>query len=133
MPTVKVRTKQNQKKVSKKHLKKNDNNVDKLTGSRLKSSEFSKVEDELIQTVDKLSRVGLQEYATYLSHPFRIFWTNLLAGTARGLGFLFGAAIVLAVISYVFAILIDLPVVGKFFVNLNEFLEQSTNIYIQGD
>jgi len=70
MPTVKVRTKQNQKKVSKKHLKKNDNNVDKLTGSRLKSSEFSKVEDELIQTVDKLSRVGLQEYATYLSHPF---------------------------------------------------------------
>lgn len=91
--------------------------------------EFIKVEKEVKDTIDKLSRVGLHEYATYLSHPGRIFWTNLLAGTARGLGFLLGAAIVLAVFSYLVSVLVDLPYIGEFFLNLNKFLEQSTELY----
>ncbi len=104
----------------------------KEKNSRLTSEEFRRIEDELIIVVNKLSKVGLQEYATYLSHPFRIFWTNLLAGTSRGLGFLLGATIVIALVSYIITLLVDLPIIGEFFQNLNEFLEHSRNNYSNG-
>ncbi len=88
--------------------------------------EIVNAEKKLIHSIDKLSRAGLHEYATYLSNPLRIFWSNLLAGTARGLGFLFGATIVIAVISYMIAFLVDIPIIGEFFTNLNKYLEQVT-------
>lgn len=100
--------------------------------TRLNSDEFQKIEDELITVVNKLSKVGLEEYATYLQHPWRIVWSNLLAGTARGLGFLLGAAIVIAIISYLMTLLVDLPVIGEFFQNLNDFLETNSDVYSAG-
>src|SRR3989339_455477 len=108
------------------------NNVDKAEKIIIKAEQkvekkIGHLENKIDETINKLSRVGLHEYATYLSHPWRIFWSNLLAGTARGLGFLFGVTIIIAIISYVVTMLVDLPIVGEFFGNLNEFLQQNIN------
>lgn len=71
---------------------------------------------KLEKIIDKLKRVELQEFTNYLHSPFRIFWANFLAGTARGLGFLIGAALVLGILGFVITkILGQIPVVGQFF------------------
>lgn len=113
--------------MDKKNNKKKEGRI--LSAEKKVEKEFAKVEHEVADTIDKLSRVGLREYATYLSKPGRVFWINLLAGTARGLGFFFGAAIIVALSSFVLSILVDIPYIGEFFVNLNEFLKNSGNIY----
>lgn len=74
--------------------------------------------------LEKLKRVELQEFTNYLHNPWRIFWANFLAGTARGLGFLIGAALVITVAGLLITkILGNIPVVGEFF--------QAVNVWIQ--
>ena len=66
----------------------------------------------------------LKEFHDYLSSPWRIMWTNFLAGTMRGLGFLIGAAFVLAIIGYVLKeLLVNIPIVGDFFKAINEWIQ----------
>jgi hypothetical protein len=88
-----------------------------------------KKEKNLELLSDMLYRLGIPELVVDLKHPWKIFWTNLLAGTARGLGFLLGAGFVIAIISYIVASLVNLPIIGEFFNNINQLLKQSTNIY----
>ena len=79
------------------------------------------VKTNIIELTDKLSRTGLREYTTYLSSPFRIFWSNFLAGTARGLGFMFGATVLAVVVLYL---------IGHYLANLpfvNDFMEWLQN------
>ena len=76
------------------------------------------------QILEKLKRVELQEFTNYLHSPWRILWANFLAGTARGLGFFLGAALVIAVVGLITTkILGNIPVVGEFF--------QAVNLWIQ--
>ncbi len=90
---------------------------------------------KLYQWWQKHEDPGLAEYIMYLASPFRIFWTNLLAGIGRGLGFVLGATIVVALLVYVVSqILVEIPVVGHFFQWLNTFLQENIqNINIPGD
>ncbi len=74
--------------------------------------------------LEKLKRVELQEFTNYLHSPWRILWANFLAGTARGLGFLIGAALILTIIGlFITKILGNIPVAGEFF--------QAVNVWIQ--
>ena len=74
--------------------------------------------------LEKLKRVELQEFTNYLHSPWRIFWANFLAGTARGLGFLIGAALILTIVGLLITkILGNIPIVGEFF--------QAVNVWIQ--
>lgn len=74
--------------------------------------------------LEKLKRVELQEFTNYLSSPWRVLWANFLAGTARGLGFIFGVAIVLTAAGFILTkILSQIPIVGEFF--------QAVNVWIQ--
>lgn len=69
---------------------------------------------------------GLFEYTRYLKSPFRIMYTNLLAGMARGLGFVLGATVIVAIVVYIVSkILVDIPVVGTFFEWLNQVLQEN--------
>lgn len=66
--------------------------------------------------LEKLKRVELQEFTNYLHSPWRILWANFLAGTARGLGFIIGVAVVLALVGFIMTkVLSQIPVVGEFF------------------
>jgi len=42
-----------------------------------------------------------------------MMWPNFIAGVARGVGALIGAAIVIALIGWLLSSLIDLPLIGK--------------------
>ncbi len=50
-------------------------------------------------------------------------WLNLLAGIFRGLGFLLGATVILAIAVYILVqILGNLPIVGEWFATIGEFV-----------
>lgn len=81
---------------------------------------------ELLHAFEKFRTQELIEFRDYLSHPWRIFWANFLAGTARGLGFLLGAAAVLAVSGFIIQhYLAHIPMVGDFFQALYQWIEQT--------
>lgn len=78
--------------------------------------------------LEKIKRVELQEFTNYLSTPWRIFWANFLAGTARGLGFILGVAIVLTVTGFIVTkILSQIPIVGEFFQAVNLWIQNVVN------
>lgn len=78
--------------------------------------------------LEKLKRVELQEFTNYLSTPWRILWANFLAGTARGLGFIIGVALVLTIVGFIATkILSQIPVVGEFFQAINHWIQQTIN------
>lgn len=47
--------------------------------------------------IDAMEKARLAEYATYMSHPFRLLGMNFLIGLSRGLGGTIGLAVVLAI------------------------------------
>lgn len=72
----------------------------------------------------ELGEGGLTEFLTYLKSPWRIIWTNLLAGIFRGLGFVLGATVVLTAAVFVLVkVLGSLPWVGTFFQQAGEFVQ----------
>lgn len=97
----------------------------KKAGKRLKaeSLQLEKVTGQLLETsgvmhsfAQSLNVAGFREYVDYLGSPFYNFFLNLLAGIARGFGFVLGATVVVALFAYVLGqYLVDLPVVGEFF------------------
>jgi len=72
-----------------------------------------------------LAEVGLDEFVAYLRSPWRIVWTNIVAGAARGLGAAIGAGLVLSLLGYVLVNLLgQIPIVGDMFLRLNDLLIQ---------
>ena len=74
-----------------------------------------------------LQTSGFKEYIDYLGSPWRAFWFNLSVGIARGLGFVIGATVVVAVVVWLISqVLTQLPFVGEFFETLQEFLSEDS-------
>ncbi|HIQ06898.1 MAG TPA: hypothetical protein EYH35_00375 [Thiotrichaceae bacterium] len=57
---------------------------------------------------------ALDDFIRYTSSPWRIVWTNLLAGIFRGLGTVIGASIVLAIIFWILTLFAKLPIIGEY-------------------
>lgn len=73
---------------------------------------------------ENLGEAGLAEFVAYLRSPWRIIWTNLIAGIFRGLGFVIGATVVLAFVIYALVqVLGALPWVGDWFRSAGLFLQ----------
>jgi hypothetical protein len=74
----------------------------------------------LKQVVVDMERSQIAEYVDLLNRPFSLFWRNLLAGTARGIGigigFTFFAATILYVLRFIGAL--NLPIVGDFIADI---------------
>lgn len=78
--------------------------------------------------LEKLKRIELQEFTNYLHSPWRILWANFLAGTSRGLGFIIGVALVLALVGFVVTkILSQIPIVGEFFQAVYLWIQNAVN------
>lgn len=72
----------------------------------------------------------LTDFVRYYSSPWKIFFSNFLAGTAYGLGFIIGAAVLITVIAYILGhILVNIPIVGQFFAWLNDWLAVNLQSY----
>jgi len=65
---------------------------------------------------------GLVEYLEYLQSGKRIMWTNFKAGIAKGLGITIGMSVVLALLIWILAQLVYLPVVGEYFKVAEDFV-----------
>lgn len=71
----------------------------------------------------RVGETGLNDFVRYLHSPWRIIWSNLLAGIFRGLGFIIGATVVLAITVYILVqVLGSLPIVGEFFQGVGSFV-----------
>jgi len=76
------------------------------------------------RTAEKVSAAGLDDFARYLRSPWRIAWSNFLAGLFRGLGFVIGATVLLAFLVYFLVqVLGSLPIVGEWFQYAGQFVQ----------
>jgi phage shock protein PspC (stress-responsive transcriptional regulator) len=67
--------------------------------------------------MDKEQRIAnenLKEFIRYSSSPWRIVWTNFVAGIFRGLGTLLGASMVIALLIWLLTLVADMPLVGEY-------------------
>lgn len=65
------------------------------------------------QVIKALESTGLDEFMEYIRSPWRMLWPNFVAGIARGIGALVGAALVIALIGWLLTRLISLPLIGQ--------------------
>lgn len=73
---------------------------------------------------------GLVEYMEYLRSGKRVFLVNLKAGIARGVGVTLGMSVVLGAVAWVVALLVDLPLVGEYAKQAEDYMNEyreSTN------
>jgi hypothetical protein len=62
---------------------------------------------------DAIDAAWVSEFMEYIRSPWKMLWPNFVAGVARGFGALVWATIVIALIWWFLASLIDLPLIGK--------------------
>jgi len=79
--------------------------------------------------VCQLKMQTFDDFASYLSSPWRVFWPNFLAGIFRGLGFIVGMTFVFAILVWLLAKMSIFPVIGEYFAQaeqeLSYFAERS--------
>ena len=81
-------------------------------------------------SVDTLQSEEMQDYFQYLSSIKQIFWTNFLAGTARGLGFVLGTVVVIALLTFIVSqVLSEIPWIGEMFRWMDDWLKQNIDSY----
>jgi len=57
---------------------------------------------------------ALKEFIRYSSSPWRIVWTNFVAGIFRGLGAIIGASMFIAFLIWILTLFVDAPLVGEY-------------------
>lgn len=66
----------------------------------------------------KKANDNLKEFIRYSSSPWRIVWTNFIAGVFRGLGAIIGASFFIALFLWLVTLFIDFPLVGEYASNV---------------
>ena len=79
------------------------------------------------EIVELFEAAVVVEYLEYLQSGKRIMWVNFRAGVAKGLGLTVGLAVVLGVAVWVLTMLVDLPLVGEYFANAEQYLTDYAN------
>lgn len=92
----------------------------------MKSRPKTSPDQELVKVFEA---AGVVDYLEYLQSGKRIMWVNFKAGIARGFGITVGMTLVVAVFIWVLTMLVDLPVVGEYFADakqkVNEYAENT--------
>jgi hypothetical protein len=70
---------------------------------------------------------NLKDFIRYSSSPWRIVWTNFVAGIFRGLGALLGASIVIATMIWLLSLFSDMPLVGEYAADVKTAVTQYVN------
>ncbi len=63
---------------------------------------------------EQKASVMLKEFIRYSSSPWRIVWTNFVAGVFRGLGAIIGASFFIALIVWLLTLFVDVPLIGEY-------------------
>jgi len=70
---------------------------------------------------------ALKDFIRYSSSPWRIVWTNFVAGIFRGLGALIGASLVIAFLIWLLALFADLPLIGEYARDVKKTISEYVN------
>ena len=63
--------------------------------------------------IDAIGAAGLDEFIEYIRSPWKMLWPNFIAGIARWFGALVWATIVIGLVGWTLAIIIDLPLIWR--------------------
>lgn len=63
---------------------------------------------------------ALEDFIRYSSSPWRIMWSNFIAGVFRGLGAIIGASFFIALIVWLLTLFVDIPLIGQYAANTKE-------------
>jgi len=92
----------------------------------MKSGPKTSPDKELVKVFEA---AGVVDYLEYLQSGKRIMWVNFKAGIAKGFGITVGMTLIVAVFIWVLTMLVDLPLVGEYFANakqkVNEYAENT--------
>ncbi len=75
---------------------------------------FTRLHATIEKLSDAMEKANFSAYVEVLQNPWKVFRLNLLFGTARGLGMMFGMTVVFTLFVYTLSHLVDLPLVGKY-------------------
>jgi len=78
-------------------------------------------EKEIIKAFEA---AGVVEYLQYLQSGRKIMWTSFLSGISKGFGIVIGMTLVLAVFIWILAKMVNLPVVGEYFLQAETYVEE---------
>jgi len=76
------------------------------------------------EIVKVFEAAGVVDFVEYLQSGKRIMWVNFKAGVARGLGITVGMTFVLGIVVWVLTMLVDLPVVGDYFAEAQNYITE---------
>ncbi len=81
------------------------------------------------ELVKVFKAAGVVDFMQYLQSDRGIMWVNFKAGVAKGLGMTLGMSVVLGLLIWTLTKLVALPVVGEYFADaeeyVNEFVEKT--------
>lgn len=82
-----------------------------------------RIQEDLHALILALEAKGFDEFIQYLHSPWRIMWSNFLAGIFKGLGILIGMTIVLGLFIWILSKLVDFPLIGQYFEVLLNYIQ----------
>ena len=87
----------------------------------MKSIPKTSPDKELVKVFEA---AGVVDYLEYLQSGKRIMWVNFKAGIARGFGITVGMTLVVAAFIWILTMLVDLPLVGEYFANAKQYVNE---------
>ncbi|MEC0306257.1 DUF5665 domain-containing protein [Paenibacillus lautus] len=78
----------------------------------------------------QLEQARIAEYTQLLNRPWKLIWTNLLAGSARGVGIAIGFTFFAATIIYVLQALgaLNLPIIGDYIADIVRIVQRQLEL-----
>jgi hypothetical protein len=101
--------------------------INQAEGYSMNSAPKTSPDKELVKVFEA---AGVVDYLEYLQSGKRIMWVNFKAGVAKGLGMTVGLAVVLGVLVWVLTKMVNLPLIGEYFSEAEQYLTEyadSTN------
>ena len=79
----------------------------------------------------QLEKARIAEYAQLLTRPWKLIWTNLLAGLARGVGIAIGFTFFAATIIYFLQALgaLNLPIIGDYIADIVRIVQRQLELF----
>lgn len=80
----------------------------------------SKEDRHPMTKAERRANEALQEFIRYSSNPWRMIWTNFVAGLFRGLGTIIGASVFIAFILWILTLFVDVPLIGEYAIQIKD-------------
>jgi hypothetical protein len=94
--------------------------TNKKTSTNLSDEDLLAIEKKLL----KLRTKELKVYSFYHNRPFKLLFVNLMEGIAKGIGFVIGGTVIVAITALILTkYFSEIPVVGEYFNQVGQWLE----------